>query len=191
MPKPSKTPLKLAKNASKLHKHVGELLDNCSMFKNFEIRQEYRVKAVNPDFESNREKFDWVVLGMKVVIECHGRQHYEPTRFGGPEDEQKKLRDFRALQQRDEAKRKAAEDAGWVYIVVSYKEEKITEEELLERIRHEITKAALTKTDKSLSILELVTKEKKDSIKNKVKIQSRGFQKPAGGYKWPKRKFGQ
>lgn len=191
MPKPSKTPLKLAKNASKLHKHIGKLLDSCSMFKNFEIRQEYRVKAVNSDFESNREKFDWVVLGMKVVIECHGRQHYIPTRFGGPEDKQKKLRDFRALQERDEAKRKAAEDAGWVYIVVSYKEENITEEELLERIRHEITKAALVKTDKSLSLLELIIKKKKEPAKNKAKIQSRGFQKPAGGYKWPKRKIGQ
>lgn len=159
------------------------------MFKNFEIRQEYRVKAVNPDFDSNREKFDWAVLGMKVIVECHGKQHYEPTRFGGPKDEEKKRRDFRALQERDAAKKKAAEEAGWAYIVVSYKEEKITEEELLKRIRDEITKAALAKTDESLSILEAVTKKKKEPPKNKAKIQGRGFQKPPGGYKWPKRKL--
>lgn len=191
MTKPSKTPLKIAKNASKLHKHVGQLLDKCDMFAGYEIRQEYRVKDVNSDFKSNREKFDWVVLGMKVVVECHGKQHYVKTRFGGPKDEQKTLRDFRALQARDEAKQKAAEEAGWAYVVVSYKEADITEEELLSRIRDAIKQSALSKTNKSLTLIERISKEKKDSLKSKSKskIKGRGFQKPSGGYKWPKRKI--
>jgi len=189
VPKTSKTPLKIAKNASKLHRHVGELLDSCKMFENFEIRQEYRVHLVNPEFESNREKFDWVVLGMNVIIECHGKQHYTPTRFGGPKDEQKKLRDFKALKARDEAKQTAAEKAGWAYVVVSYKEDEITEEELLDRIRKAITKSALAKSAESLSLLEKVTKKKKEEPRYKAKIQSPGFQKPKGKYQWPKRKL--
>ncbi|MHA2069837.1 MAG: hypothetical protein ACXABY_36190, partial [Candidatus Thorarchaeota archaeon] len=60
--KRAKIPEQLAKNASKQHKYVGELLQENPMFRNYMIRQEYPVSRVNPSYESNREKFDWVVL---------------------------------------------------------------------------------------------------------------------------------
>lgn len=170
--KTSKTPIKLAKNASKLHKRVGELITNSEMFKAYEIRQEYRVSAVNPDFHSNREKFDWVILGANIAIECHGKQHYVPTRFGGPKDEEKAKRELRKLQDRDESKRQAALEAGWAYVIVRYDELDITEEELLERIRVALAATIVNKSFDAVSSIVKKGKEAKPVKKAKIKNRS-------------------
>ena len=173
--KTSKTPIQLAKNASKLHKKVGELLTSNDFFKNYEIRQEYSVSRVNPTYKSNREKFDWAILGLKVIIEVHGIQHFKPVCFGGMEiDEAKKI--FRKRQEVDHKKENAAREAGWAFVVVKYSEPKIGQAELTERI---------------LGALESVSEEsaQKEFNITKAKIQNRGFQKPQGGYKWPTRKI--
>lgn len=169
--KTSKTPDKLAKNASKLHKRIGELLTNCEMFKNYEIRQEYRVSAVNPDFNSNKEKFDWAILGANIVIECHGKQHYQKTRFGGTKDDEKTTREFIKLKDRDEKKKQAAEEAGWAYVVVSYQEENITEEELLEKIRIVLANIIVKKSFNTMT--EIIKKGHQTKVnKSKSKIQN-------------------
>ena len=51
--KRSKLPQQLAKNASKLHIHTGNLL--VQLFPGYEIRQEYPVNKVNCGFNSGRE----------------------------------------------------------------------------------------------------------------------------------------
>jgi hypothetical protein len=161
-----------AKNASKLHKKVGELLTSEDSFlSKYEIRQEYPVSKVNPSFKSNREKFDWVILGLKIVIEAHGIQHYTPTCFGGITQDEAKI-NFLSQLQRDEDKMNAALDAGWGYVVVKYTEKDITIEELIEKINN-------AEWHESKEIAE----------RPKAKIQSRGFQKHKGKYKWPKRKI--
>lgn len=174
--KSSKTPRQTAKNASKLHKHVGELLTNSQMFKQYIVRQEYRVSAVNPNFESNREKFDWAILGAKIIVEVHGQQHYGPVRFGGIDEDQAK-RNFSGLRERDEAKRQAAEEAGWAYIVVKYNEPNITEDELLQRIRDTLANMVVR------SSFEKIKKIVAKSVKQKAKIP-----KP-DKYNWPKGKI--
>jgi very-short-patch-repair endonuclease len=128
----TKTPLELAINASKLHKYIGDLLAN-ELFSNLEIRQEYPVNKVNPGFKSGREKFDWVILGIKVVIEVHGRQHYTPVCFGGISADKAKA-DFHKRLKSDERKEIAAKEAGWSYLVIKHDEKNITAEELLDKI---------------------------------------------------------
>ena len=135
--KKTKTPHELAANASKLHKHIGELLTSSTVLKNYEIRQEYRVSDVNPTYKSNREKFDWVILGLKVIIEIHGEQHYGPVCFGGIDISEAK-RFYRKTLERDAAKRQAAQGAGWTYLVVKYTEKSLTGEELEQRIRRTV-----------------------------------------------------
>ena len=88
--KPTKTPIQTATNASTLHKHVGAILLAIPAFQGYEVRQEYPVVKVDPKYPSGREKFDWVVLGARIVIECHGEQHYEPVCFGGIDIDQAK-----------------------------------------------------------------------------------------------------
>lgn len=106
-----------AANASKLHKKVGEILRaNNPFFGLAKIYQEYPVYRIQPNYSNKSHRFDWVLLDHKLVIECHGEQHYHLTGFGGDIDpysmQQQKLRDLQ--------KAKAAESAGFTYIVVPY-----------------------------------------------------------------------
>lgn len=166
--KRSKLPTQLAKNASKLHKHIGELLTGeNSLFANYELRQEYHVSKVNPDHSSNREKFDWAILGLDVVIEVHGEQHYRPVCFGGATEDEAE-RNFRRRLELDEEKKLAAEEACWGYVVVKYNEKDITIQELTQRILDACS-------NKNSGIHR--------PKKKKVKIPQRGNQS------WPKKKL--
>ena len=169
--KTSKIPTNLAKNASKLHKHVGELL--VQLYPGYEIRQEYCVSKVNPKFTSAREKFDWVIIKLNVVIEVHGEQHYLPVCFGGISEE-KAIKNLEKRKKVDAKKQKAAEDAGWAYLVIPYWDDRIKIESLKELIIEAIEKAGPLENFK----------------KPVQKLKSKGFQKPPEGYKyqWAKRR---
>ena len=179
----SKTPQKLARNASKLHRMVGELLIEHTLFSGYEIRQEYRVSKVNPEFKSNREKFDWVVLGLKVVIEVMGQQHYRPVCFGGIDMVEAKSR-FKKQQLRDEDKKQAALEAGWTYIVVRYDEKCLTKEELLTRILERMNENCQENGyARKQELLEISKRLRRPIQKQKAKILQREK------YNWPKRKL--
>jgi len=170
--KAAKTIFQTAKNASKLHKHVGDLL--VELFPGYEVRQEYSVNQVNKSFHSGREKFDWVVLGLKIVVEIHGEQHYEPICFGGMlMSKAKKIFEQRVVV--DKQKQDAAEEAGFAYLVIKFDEKKITAEELSTRINE--------------AMLKVETPEEIVSYKPKQKIQSRGFNKNGPKQKIPLRGF--
>ena len=174
MGKGRKLPQQLAQNVSKLHKLIGELLTcDDSPFKTYEIRQEVRVSDINPDYKSNREKFDWVILGLNVVIEVHGIQHYREVCFGGITKDKAK-QNFLKRTQLDAQKQQAAEEACWSYVVVKYTEKNITIKELTEKIYQAIN---------------IKAEGQYEQKKPKAKIQNRGFQKQKGNYKWPKRKL--
>jgi hypothetical protein len=181
--KRSKIPSNLAKNASKLHKKIGILLTESHVFRGYEIRQEYRVSDVNPGFKSNREKFDWAILGLNVIIEVHGEQHYKPVCFGGISEEEA-IEKYRDTKRRDSNKEEAAHMAGWAYVVVKYNEKDITEEELSNRIKEALAAVIVTKSmDKIAKMME------ESANKKKARIQSRGFQKNKAKYQWPKKKI--
>ncbi len=115
------------KSASKLHRTVGDVLRSSSLFKNYQIYQEYPVSRVNTAYTSNSEHFDWVIPDIQLVIECHGRQHYEVTDFSGKEEDGG-LSKFKAQQGRDTRKRLAATEAGYTYIVIKYSDKNIDED---------------------------------------------------------------
>lgn len=171
--KRSKLPTQLAKNASKLHRHIGDLLTD-SQFANYELRQEYNVSKVNHDYSSNREKFDWAIIGLNVVIEIHGEQHYRPVCFGGMTQDEAE-RNFRRRQELDEEKKLAAEEACWGYVVVKYTEKDITLDELTLRIRQAIESSKEGVYEQKKQKVKIL--QKKNYSWPKRKIQSRGFQR--------------
>lgn len=102
-------------SASRRHKQVGEILRSSPFFMNYDSYQEWPVQRVNAQYASGREKFDWVVPTLKLVIEVHGEQHERPVTFGDMTPEQ--AQEAFSLQKiRDRAKENAAVDAGWTYI---------------------------------------------------------------------------
>ena len=121
------------KSASKLHKAVGEVLRTDERFKNLDSFQEYPVNKVNPDYFSGAHKFDWVIPLMKIVIECHGRQHYQVVRFGGSTEEA--VEAFHDIKARDKSKKNAALAANYYYIVVPYTDgKKVTGDYIFDRL---------------------------------------------------------
>lgn len=107
------------KNASKLHKLVGEILYTEKPFSLHRIYQEYPVQIIDPTYGNSKHTFDWVDLDLHMVIECHGEQHYEAVTFGGIDIEEA---ESRLLQQksRDADKAQAAVRMGWSYIEIPY-----------------------------------------------------------------------
>lgn len=146
------------------------------IFRGYQIRQEYRVSLVNPGFKSNREKFDWCIPKLNVVIEVMGEQHEKPVCFGGISREEAQVR-FEKQQKIDALKQQAAKDAGWAYVVISYKEKDITEEQLLEKIKIALAEVIVINTMKKLANIVKKPTVKTGKIKNKI------------NYKWPSAKI--
>lgn len=116
-------------NASKLHKVVGEILRNNNIFSGFTAYQEYPVDRVNQCYPHSSHHFDWVIPAIRIVFECHGKQHYEPVAFDG--DDEKAIDSFRAIKSRDQDKKIAALDANYTYVVIPYwKEKSVGEQDL-------------------------------------------------------------
>lgn len=107
-----------AKNASKLHKLVGDTLRDSAIFGGYDIYQEYPASKVNPRL-SSRLRFDWVIPRLSLVIECHGEQHYHPVAFGGV-DYEVAVGNFQDTQSRDKIKKEGALYGGWAYIEIRY-----------------------------------------------------------------------
>jgi len=116
-------------NASALHRRVGDALRNSEIFKNWQIYQEYPVCRVANDYPFGSQHFDWVIPGLKIVIECHGKQHYEPVAFGG--DHEVADQAFRDGQIRDRQKKASALAAGFTYVEIPYTDENLIDEQYI------------------------------------------------------------
>ena len=118
-------------NASKLHKAVGNRLHNVKgLWSQYKIYQEYPVNKINKKWSSGRHKFDWVILDLKLVIECHGEQHFKPVAFDGDEFAAKQR--FILTVETDRLKKQAAEEIGFSYVTITDKNIKQFDEILTE-----------------------------------------------------------
>ena len=154
-------------NASSLHKQVGELLRNSPLFKTQEIYQEYPLDKVNSKYKT-RYHYDWVIPKLKIIVECHGAQHYEPVAFNG--DENSSIEQFHALQRRDKFKKEAAIAVGYIYITVPYTSEKILSEIYLINLYERAKKELLDfqeeqKIDSIVKFLQGTSKDRKDDAR--------------------------
>ncbi len=135
-------------SASALHKAVGETLRTSDLFGTYQIYQEYPVCRVNTDYPETSHHFDWVVMGINLVIECHGKQHYEPVDFSG-KSEDGGIGAMHATKRRDNTKKEAALEAGFTYIVVPYTDAKsITEQYLWGLYKENLNETELRPTTK-------------------------------------------
>ena len=127
--KTSRFQYKYRKSASKLHRAVGDCLRTGDIFSHHELYQEYPVNRVNTSYKESSHHFDWVIPGLKIVIECHGQQHVKPVAFDG--NYEHAIEQFPVLKQRDQAKKVAALTAGYRYIEIYYNEIKMISEEYI------------------------------------------------------------
>jgi hypothetical protein len=168
------------KNASKLHRAVGDVLRTDKHWKMWKAFQEYPVNKVNPAYSFGSHRFDWVIPSMKIVIECHGKQHYQVCDFGGGAEQA--IEDFRGTKSRDHSKQMAALAAGWRYIVIPYTlEKKVTGDLLFDKLEEadKLLKAWVDQygeqVDTSSSRIELEIKERNKAARKKY-LQSQFHQ---------------
>lgn len=167
--------------ASKLHKKVGDLMRSSSILNGYNFLQEYPVSSINPGYEGTREHFDWVSTDLKVVIECHGEQHYHPVCFGGITMKQA-IDNYEGQKERDASKQGAALAAGWGYLSIPY-DTKINEQYLIELISSAVssrTESILPPAQKVDWTSEYKKKKKidkdsgrADTIKQKARLRSK------------------
>jgi very-short-patch-repair endonuclease len=108
---------------SALHLQVKQLLVDA--FPGYTIGEEVPVEA------GGRKLFvDLVVKEIQLVVECHGRQHFEFVKHF-----QKDVEGWKAAKGRDVAKEQAIRDAGYTFLVVRYDEANtLTPAKLLKKI---------------------------------------------------------
>lgn len=121
------------KSASKLHRMVGDFLRGSPVFSGYEAYQEYPVNKVNTSYEDSSHHFDWVIPKLSLVIECHGKQHYEVSSFGMSDEEA--IAAFKGIKSRDISKKEAALRAGYIYVTIPYTTKSLTDELLLDLIK--------------------------------------------------------
>jgi len=136
-------------NASSLHKQVGELLRNSPLFKTQEIYQEYPLDKVNSKYKT-RYHYDWVIPKLKIIVECHGAQHYEPVAFNG--DENSSIEQFHALQRVPYTSEKILSE---IYLINLYERAK---KELLDFQEEQ-------KIDSIVKFLQGTSKDRKDDAR--------------------------
>lgn len=135
-------------NCSKLHKAVGDCIRSSEKLGSYRTYQEYPVVRVNPSYYKSSHHFDWVILDLKLVIECHGEQHYKPVSFGNMSKDAACIA-FSSQKHRDRQKEWAATDAGWTYIAIPYwDQDKISEEYILGLYRQNLNDQPIIKTRK-------------------------------------------
>lgn len=114
--------MEFAANASKLHKKIGEILLLTLPFKGCTLRQEVCVSELFPSYSNNRDKYDWVIPELFLIIEAHGKQHYQVATFGSSAEQA--IMNFQSQQFRDKQKEEIALLNGWTYIIIPYTDEK-------------------------------------------------------------------
>lgn len=119
---------------SDFHEQVRVILSTDPFFSRLRCFQEVHVKDLCPTYTNSSHRLDWYIEDLGIVIELHGRQHYEFTNRGSLPFEQAQ-REFERAKLRDIEKKIAIEDQGIVYKEISYKESaKLSAERLRELI---------------------------------------------------------
>lgn len=127
-----KTKLHKYQEASKIHNRVRELMLT-GRFTHYRAFQEVPVQDL-VDGYTGAMRVDWYIEDLNLVIELHGKQHYEQTSFGS---ESKLTSNFNwvASKGRDSNKKGLLQDAGYLFVEIPYTDESIlTQEYLLKKI---------------------------------------------------------
>jgi hypothetical protein len=106
---------------SNFHEEVRKILSTDPFFSKLRCFQEVPVQDICPKYSNKSHRFDWYIEELGIVLELHGRQHYQFSNRGNIQYEQAQ-RDFYKGRARDGEKQVAAEEAGHTYRVISYKE---------------------------------------------------------------------
>lgn len=114
---------KTIEGQSKFHEEVQQIFCTSIPFKNFKCYQEVAVCDLVESYSARNEHFDWYIEELNIIIELHGRQHYEVVNWGNMSGDEA-VQKFIDGQTRDSSKQTAVEQAGYNYLAIPYTERK-------------------------------------------------------------------
>lgn len=110
-------------NSSKFHSDVGDIFKTHDFFKNLSCYQEVPVADLVPCYSSRQHRIDWYIDEFRLIIELHGKQHYELVNFSNKSFIEA-FKDFNNIKFRDNMKKTALLEAGYEYVEISFKDKK-------------------------------------------------------------------
>jgi hypothetical protein len=156
---------------SKLHLKIGEVLKSTPPFSGCTLRQEVSVSELFV-YPNNRDKWDWVIPDLNLIIEGMGIQHEKPQTFGATAEES--LLSFNAQKIRDKKKKEAAINAGWTYLAISYKDYDLLDGSfLVDLYLKEINNKPLVVLEKTVSSYKQDQKKYQKEMYRKIRDQKK------------------
>lgn len=107
--------------SSKFHSDVRDIFRKDTFFKSISCYQEVPVVDLVPYYISRQHRVDWYLDEFRLIIELHGKQHYELVNFSNKPYLEAEI-DFNNIKYRDNLKKTALLEAGYEYIEISFKE---------------------------------------------------------------------
>ena len=112
----------LIDSASAFHNSLREIFINDQFFKQLNCFQEVPVKSLVASYPNNYDAVDWYIDELNLVIEAHGKQHYQMQSFGSKDSVFNQKKAFYNIRFRDNRKKTFLLSAGYDFIEISYKD---------------------------------------------------------------------
>lgn len=128
-----KNQFKVIEANSKFHNRIREIFATDSFFKNMSCYQEVPVCELIEGYGARNQHYDWYVEELNLIIELHGRQHYQVVNYGNIGAGEAE-RSFRNQRERDSSKKHAALDAGYRYKAIHYRHRTKLTAELIKQL---------------------------------------------------------
>tara|TARA_E500000331_G_C17115124_1_gene651389 strand:- start:457 stop:879 length:423 start_codon:yes stop_codon:yes gene_type:complete len=111
-------------NASLFHNDLREVFTTDPFFKQLNCYQEVLLSDLVDDYPNNYDSVDWYVDELNLVIELHGKQHYEMVKFSNSKSFLENQIAFNNIKYRDNRKKTFLQNANYLYEEISYKDAK-------------------------------------------------------------------
>lgn len=134
-----------------------------------DIQQEVPVQSLCPLHKNGRDRFDYYLPSLGVVVELHGEQHFKPVSFGGISKNAAKNNYVKRVKV-DEQKAISARQAGYLYVVFRHND-LITLDEFTNRINIERAYQGRIPVEKVQPI------KKVDEFKEKARLANKEYGK--------------
>jgi hypothetical protein len=111
-------------SASNFHNKLRDIFITDKFFKQLNCFQEVPVKDLVPSYPNRYDAIDWYIDELSVIIELHGKQHYQMQSFGSEDSYINQVKAFNNIKFRDNRKKTFLLNANYTYLEISYKDVK-------------------------------------------------------------------
>lgn len=121
-------------SASNFHNKIREIFITDKFFKQLNCFQEVPVKDLIQSYPNRYDAVDWYIDELAVILELHGKQHYQMQSFGSKDSYINQVKAFNNIKFRDNRKKTFLINADYSYIEISYKDVKKLTPEYLKKL---------------------------------------------------------